>query len=104
MVKSLNRFLNIFQLPMSEASSLIDYFPKNTIVFIDEISRVHEMNDSLEKEEAEWYTSLISEGNIIHDLKMSHNLTELLTNVRIASCLFILVFTTCTKYKSAKYY
>ena len=28
------------------------------------------MNDSLEKEEAEWYTNLISEGNIIHDLKV----------------------------------
>ena len=42
----------------SEANSLIDYFPKDTIVFIDEISRVQEMNDSLEKEEAEWYTDL----------------------------------------------
>ena len=37
-------------------------------------------------------------------LKVSHNLTELLTNVRIASCLFILIFKTCTKYKPAKYY
>ena len=67
----------------SEANSLIDYFSKDTILFVDEISRVIEMNESLEKEEAEWYTNLISEGNIIHDLKVSHNLTGLLTNVRM---------------------
>ena len=51
-----------------QASSLLDYFPKNAILFIDEISRVQEMNDSLAKEEAEWYTSLLSEGNMIHGI------------------------------------
>ena len=64
---------------MMRPNSLLDYFPKDTIVFVDEISRVQEMNDSLEKEEAEWYTNLLSEGNIIHDLKVSHDLPELLT-------------------------
>ena len=55
-------------------TSLLDYLPRNGMVFIDEISRVHEMNDSLIKEEAEWYTSLLSEGQIIHDLTISHDL------------------------------
>ena len=63
-----------------EPNSLIDYFSKDTIVFVDEISRVLEMNESLEREEAEWYTNLISEGNIIHDLKISHNMTELIAS------------------------
>ncbi|WP_338471278.1 transcription-repair coupling factor [Niallia sp. XMNu-256] len=63
-----------------EAHSLIDYFSKDTILLVDEISRVLEMNETLEKEEAEWYTNLISEGNIIHGLRMSHNLTELISN------------------------
>jgi transcription-repair coupling factor (superfamily II helicase) len=58
--------------------SLIDYLPKNGLIFIDEISRVHEMNDSLEKEEAEWYTSLLGEGMIVHDVKISHQLSQLL--------------------------
>ena len=61
-----------------ESNSLLDYFSKDTILIVDEISRVLEMNESLEKEEAEWYTSLISEGNIIHDIKVTHNLTELI--------------------------
>ncbi|MGG1680139.1 transcription-repair coupling factor [Neobacillus sp. NRS-1170] len=59
-------------------NSLLDYLPSNGLVFIDEISRVQEMNDSLVKEEAEWYTSLLSEGQIIHDLHISHDLQSML--------------------------
>lgn len=58
--------------------SLIDYLPNKGLIFIDEISRVHEMNDSLEKEEAEWYTSLLAEGMMVHDVKISHQLSQLL--------------------------
>lgn len=36
------------------------------------------MNDSLLKEEAEWYTGLLAEGEIIHDLHISHDLQALL--------------------------
>ncbi|AGK51836.1 transcription-repair coupling factor [Bacillus sp. 1NLA3E] len=61
-----------------DASSLLDYLPTNGIIFVDEISRVQEMNDSLEKEEAEWYTSLLGEGKILHDVKISHQLLPLL--------------------------
>jgi transcription-repair coupling factor (superfamily II helicase) len=59
-------------------SSLLDYLPKNGLVFIDEISRVQETNESLVKEEAEWYTALLSEGKIIHDLQISHDLQAFL--------------------------
>ncbi|MGN9863294.1 transcription-repair coupling factor [Bacillus swezeyi] len=58
-------------------ASLLDYFPKNTLLILDEISRVHEMEDQLQKEEAEWVTSLLEEGKILHDMSMSfpfHNL------------------------------
>jgi transcription-repair coupling factor (superfamily II helicase) len=59
-------------------ASLLDYLPHNGMVFIDEISRVQEMNDSLVKEEAEWYTALLSEGKIIHNLNISHELQGLI--------------------------
>lgn len=61
-----------------EGNSLVDYFPQNGLIFVDEISRVQEMNDSLDKEEVEWYTNLLSEGQIIHDVKISHQLREFL--------------------------
>lgn len=59
-------------------ASLLDYLPQAGLVIVDEISRVQEMNDSLNKEEAEWVTSLLSEGQIIHDLTISHDLPNLL--------------------------
>lgn len=65
-------------LAYERTNSLLDYLPTNGLVFIDEISRVQEMNDSLVKEEAEWYTSLLSEGQIIHDIHISHDLQGLL--------------------------
>ena len=65
-------------LAFEQPSSLLDYLPGNGLVFIDEISRVQEMNDSLVKEEAEWYTGLLGEGQIIHDLHVSHDLQAML--------------------------
>ncbi|WP_080843559.1 transcription-repair coupling factor [Cytobacillus gottheilii] len=64
-------------LAYESGSSLIDYLPDSGLVFIDEISRVQEMNDSLEKEEAEWYTSMLGEGKMIHDVKVAFTLKEL---------------------------
>jgi transcription-repair coupling factor (superfamily II helicase) len=65
-------------LAYENTNSLLDYLPPKGIVVIDEISRVQEMNESLEKEEAECYTSLLSEGQIIHDLRISHDLQGLI--------------------------
>ncbi|WML41885.1 transcription-repair coupling factor [Neobacillus sp. OS1-2] len=65
-------------LAYDQPASLLDYLPRNGLVFIDEISRVQEMNDSLVKEEAEWYTGLLGEGQIIHDLHISHDLQAML--------------------------
>lgn len=62
--------------------SLLDYLPVNGFLFIDEISRVQEMNESLSKEEAEWYTGLLGEGQIIHDLKISHHLPDLMSKTQ----------------------
>ena len=103
-VKNQNRYLNIFLLPTKIQHSLIDYLPTNGIIFIDEISRVQEMNDSLEKEEAEWYTSLLSEGKIIHDVKLSHQSTRTYYRNQTIHYLFFFIFTACTKYESTKYY
>ena len=68
MDKNQIKYLNILSLAYEDPASLLDYLPHHGLVFIDEISRVQEMNDSLVKEEAEWYTALLSEGQIIHDL------------------------------------
>lgn len=61
-----------------QSASLLDYLPQNGLVVVDEISRVQEMSESLDKEEAEWYTSLLSDGKIVHDLQISHTMQTLL--------------------------
>lgn len=67
-----------------ESNSLVDYLPNNTLVFVDEISRVQEMNDSLEKEEAEWYTSLLSEGKIVHNVMIAHQLQKIVQRSKLS--------------------
>jgi len=58
-------------------TSLLDYIPQHSVICIDEISRVQEVKASLEKEEAEWETSLLSEGKMVHDLMISHDVHQL---------------------------
>ena len=72
------KYLSFFY---NKAHSLLDYFPTKTILVFDEISRVHEMVSHLEGEEAEWFTSLLEEGNIVHEAKVSHSYEELIQKV-----------------------
>ncbi len=60
------------------SASLIDYLPSNGIVIMDEISRIQEMSQSLDKEEAEWQISLLQQGDIIVDLSIHHHFQDLL--------------------------
>ncbi|WP_316572824.1 transcription-repair coupling factor [Neobacillus sp. YIM B06451] len=72
-------------------ASLLDYLPENGLVIIDEISRVQEMNDSLDREEAEWYTSLLGNGEIIQGLSLSHRVQDLFQK-RIFPVLYLSLF------------
>ena len=58
-------------------ASLGDYFPGDGIVMFDEIGRIMEVLESLEKEEAEWFVSLLEEGQIVHNAKLSFTFEEL---------------------------
>ncbi|MEK3888943.1 transcription-repair coupling factor [Bacillus sp. FSL K6-3431] len=62
------------------ASSLLDYLSSDTLLIFDEMSRIHEMNERLEKEEAEWYTALLEQGTIINDIVVSHKLVQLISS------------------------
>ncbi|REJ31341.1 MAG: transcription-repair coupling factor [Caldibacillus debilis] len=61
-------------------ASLLDYAGRNAIICVDEISRMNEMLESLDKEEAEWITSLIGEGKFVHDLTVAHDVMDLIKN------------------------
>ncbi|MCA1032833.1 transcription-repair coupling factor [Bacillus timonensis] len=73
------KYLSLFY---DNPTSLLDYLPNNGMVIFDEVGRTHEMADSLDKEEAEWYTALLSEGQIIHDVQLSHKFTSLIHHTK----------------------
>ncbi|WP_339283942.1 transcription-repair coupling factor [Oceanobacillus sp. FSL K6-3682] len=63
--KQLTRFQGMYKYIgylYDEPASLLDYLPKNGVVFFDEMSRIQETATNLDHEELEWYTGLL-EGN-----------------------------------------
>ncbi|QFT87127.1 Transcription-repair-coupling factor [Bacillus sp. THAF10] len=59
-------------------ASLLDYLPEGGLVVLDEISRIHETAENLDKEEAEWLVELLEEGKAVHDLTFSHSFAEVI--------------------------
>lgn len=66
-----------------QPSSLLDYIDTRGIFLLDEYSRVLEIHERLEKEEAEWYTAMVEEGQMIYDLEVSHSLPDLLASTTL---------------------
>ncbi|WP_335872101.1 transcription-repair coupling factor [Bacillus sp. 2205SS5-2] len=62
-----------------EPASFLDYVDDNSLLFLDEYSRIQEISETLEKEETDWYISLLEAGEMIHDLSISHSLKGLLS-------------------------
>ena len=60
-----------------EPTFLGDYFTKDGIVLFDELGRIQEVMDVWEREEEEWFLSLIEEGKMLHDVKPSFSFKEL---------------------------
>ncbi|MCU9615284.1 transcription-repair coupling factor [Caldibacillus lycopersici] len=77
-------------LAYDDSASLLDYVGNNAIICIDEISRVVEMRESLEKEEAQWQTDLLAEGKIVHDLMIAHDVVERIHEAKLPILYFSL--------------
>ncbi|MDN4608853.1 transcription-repair coupling factor [Sporosarcina highlanderae] len=61
-----------------QASAFLgDYFPEDGLVLFDEIGRILEVSAALESEEKEWYLSLLEEGKIVHDARISFSFDEM---------------------------
>ncbi|GEN34566.1 transcription-repair coupling factor [Aneurinibacillus danicus] len=58
--------------------TLIDYMGQTPLVVIDEPSRIVEAAAQLEKDEAEWQTALMQEGEFLPDIALSHPLEDII--------------------------
>ncbi|MFC4620368.1 transcription-repair coupling factor [Camelliibacillus cellulosilyticus] len=54
-----------------EKATLLSYVPKDTLVVVDEISRVQETADHLDKEEADWRIALLEKGETVTQADLS---------------------------------
>ncbi|MCP1358086.1 transcription-repair coupling factor [Aneurinibacillus migulanus] len=62
----------------SSQQTLIDYLKEKPLVLIDEPSRIVEAAAQLEKDEAEWKTALVQEGEFLPDIELSHSLENII--------------------------
>ncbi|GAA3317965.1 hypothetical protein GCM10020331_018830 [Ectobacillus funiculus] len=85
----MNKCLSICLFFYPQPASLIDYLPDTGIVILDEISRIQETADQLEKEEAEWYIALLEEGAIVQDLAFFLMISQSFCSSGIAAFFYI---------------
>jgi len=78
-----------------QPSYLGDYFANDGIVLFDELGRIMEVTESLEKEEEEWFISLLEEGKIVHGAKLSFSFKEIMAmmeQMKVYFSLFVRTF------------
>jgi transcription-repair coupling factor (superfamily II helicase) len=63
-------------------NSLIDYFPQGTLIVFDEVARVVDTSLKLERDEAEFISSLLEYGKAVHNLEFSIKTTDIITKKR----------------------
>ncbi|PKR77505.1 transcription-repair coupling factor [Halalkalibacillus sediminis] len=69
------KYLSLF---FDRVDSLLDYTSKDTVVILDEMSRISEKAEQLDREEANWYTEMLQNRSIVQDLQVSFDWTTVL--------------------------
>ncbi|TFB21143.1 transcription-repair coupling factor [Filobacillus milosensis] len=62
------KYLSLFY---DEVHSLIDYVSDQTVVIFDEMSRVSETAEQLDREEANWYTDMLETQSLVNGLTLT---------------------------------
>lgn len=60
--------------------TLLEYMSGQPLLVVDESSRIVESAAQMEKDEAEWKTALIQEGEFLPDVEVSHPIDEILSS------------------------
>ncbi|ANU09315.1 transcription-repair coupling factor [Planococcus antarcticus DSM 14505] len=66
----------------TQSAFLGDYFPGNGLVFFDELGRIQEMTDTLEREESDWIVSMLEEGKFLHDVSLTYTFREMMSKLQ----------------------
>lgn len=69
------KYMSLFY---EKPASLLDYVGSETVVVLDEVSRVRETGEHLDKEEAEWRTTLTEQGEMPAKVEVAHDTDSLI--------------------------
>ncbi|HET7580834.1 MAG TPA: transcription-repair coupling factor [Bacillales bacterium] len=64
-------------------ASLLDYIGSEAVVVMDEVSRVRETGEHLDKEEAEWRTTLAEQGEMPSNIEVAHDTEALIQRFQV---------------------
>ena len=73
-MKNLERFQEMYKYIgyfYEQPESLLDYLPSNGLIILDEMSRIEETAENLDKEEAEWYSNLLETNQMVSNSRFS---------------------------------
>lgn len=74
----------------TEKVSILDYFDKETLLFIDDYARIMETNREIEREEAEWQTQKIEELQIFSEQTVGIDSLQILQKENFTTSFFSL--------------
>ncbi|NLY79650.1 MAG: DEAD/DEAH box helicase, partial [Lysinibacillus sp.] len=85
-----NHVMKYGSLLYEKPTFLGDYFSKDGVVIFDELSRIQEVMEAWEREEEEWFISLIEEGKMVHDVQPSFSFKEINSMLDVQKIYFAL--------------
>ncbi|WP_416730151.1 transcription-repair coupling factor [Fictibacillus sp. JL2B1089] len=87
--QSMYKYASLFY---DEPASLLQYISPNSLVVMDEIGRIQETSQQLDKEEAEWQTALLEHGELVQDLAISPDTNGLLGDKKAFPIIYLSLF------------
>ncbi|MGV3488445.1 MAG: transcription-repair coupling factor [Tuberibacillus sp.] len=60
-----------------EEATLLSYMPQDTLIIVDEVNRIQETAEQLDREEAGWITDLLEKGEIVQEASLSKKWPEI---------------------------
>lgn len=94
-MKNLERYQEMYKYIgyfYSNPASLLDYLPETGLIIVDEMSRVEETATNADKEEAEWYSSLLETNRMVRDSRFSFDwqqILEKMTHIKLYLSVFL---------------
>ncbi|MED1865511.1 transcription-repair coupling factor [Fictibacillus nanhaiensis] len=87
--QSMYKYASLFY---DEPASLLQYISPDSLVVMDEIGRIQETSQQLDKEEAEWQTALLEHGELVQDLTISPDTNGLLGDKKTFPIIYLSLF------------